>query len=85
MRNRFQIGDELEILSPSNNFNKIITVQKMESETGEEILDAKLVQQKIYLYTDYPLQEGDILRKYNKNSKFCWKKINVVLKFMLEK
>lgn len=67
MRNRFQIGDELEILSPSNNFNKIITVQKMESETGEEILDAKLVQQKIYLYTDYPLQEGDILRKYNKN------------------
>ena len=28
----------------------------------EEILDAKLVQQKIKLYTNIPLKQGDILR-----------------------
>ena len=63
MRNRFMVGDELEILSPSNSFNKIIKVEKMEDEKSVSITDAKLVQQKIKLYTDTPLSAGDILRK----------------------
>ena len=62
MRNRFMIGDKLEVLSPSENFNKIIDVTKMQNERGEEIDDAKLVQQKIKLYTDIKLSAGDILR-----------------------
>lgn len=62
MRNRFKVGDELEVLSPSNSFNKIIKVEKMESIKGDEILDAKLVQQKIRFYTDVPLYAGDMLR-----------------------
>ena len=63
MRNRFKVGDKLEVLSPSDTFNHIITVEKMETENGEEITDAKIVQQKIKLYTDEKLKSGDMLRK----------------------
>ena len=63
MRNRFSVGEELEVLSPTDSFNKIIKIEKMENEKGEEILDAKLVQQKIKLYTSVPLYSGDILRR----------------------
>jgi putative protease len=66
MRNRFVVGDELEVLSPSNSFNKIIKIEKMEDEKGVSITDAKLVQQKIKLYTDVSLSTGDILRKKEK-------------------
>lgn len=62
MRNRFMVGDELEILSPSKIFNEIIKVDKMTDEKGISILDAKIVQQKIRLYTNMPLKKGDILR-----------------------
>lgn len=62
-RNRFKVGDELEVLSPTKSFNKIIKIEKMENEKGERIEDAKLVQQKIRLYTDIKLNQGDILRK----------------------
>ena len=63
MRNRFKVGDELEILSPSDNFNKKFIVEKMIDEKGEEVIDAKRVQQKLYLYSPYKLNTGDILRK----------------------
>ena len=62
-RNRFMVGDELEVLSPSTSFNKVIKVLKMQDEKGEEITDAKIVQQKIRLFTSVKLNEGDILRK----------------------
>lgn len=65
MRNRFRIGDALEILSPSESFNKTVTVSKMEDEKGNLIEDAKIVQQRIRLYTSVPLNEGDILRVRN--------------------
>ena len=63
MRNRFKVGDVLEVLSPSDNFNKKIEVTKIETENGEDIKDAKIVQQKLYIYTDIPLEKGDILRR----------------------
>ena len=62
-RNRFKIGDELEVLSPNDTFNKIITVSKMEDEKGNVVEDASLVQQQLYLYTDLNLKKGDILRR----------------------
>lgn len=62
-RNRFMVGDELEVLSPTNSFNKVIKVEKMQDEKGEEVVDAKIVQQKIRLFTSVKLNEGDILRK----------------------
>lgn len=62
-RNRFKVGDELEVLSPNDTFNKIIKVTKMENEAGEQVDDAKNVQEKLYLYTILPLKQHDILRK----------------------
>lgn len=64
MRNRFRLGDKLEVLSPSDSFNRIIEVEKIcDDQSGEPIEDAKLVQQKIRLYTTVSLSRGDILRK----------------------
>lgn len=63
MRNRFCFGEELQVLSPSNSFNKIIKVEKMVNSKGEEITDAKLVQERIRLYTSVKLSKGDILRR----------------------
>ena len=62
MRNRFKTGDELEVLSPSAAFNSVLRVESMTDEKGEEITDAKLVQQKLLIKTDLPLHNGDILR-----------------------
>lgn len=63
MRNRFAVGDVLEVLSPTDSFNKKITVNVLKDEKDREILDAKIVQQRLKLYTDVPLSKGDILRK----------------------
>ncbi len=63
MRNRFATGEVLEVLSPSESFNKQIVVLKMTDEKGEPVSDAKLVQQRIRLYTSVRLSAGDMLRK----------------------
>lgn len=63
MRNRFKVGEELEVLSPNETFNKVINVTEMLNEKGEKVLDANLVQQKLLLKTDLKLRKGDILRK----------------------
>ena len=66
-RNRFKVGDVLEVLSPNDTFNKKIIVDYMEDEDGNAISDASLVQQIIMLKTDLPLKAGDILRKEQQN------------------
>ena len=63
MRNRFTVGDVLEVLSPTENFNKVFKVDRIENEKGEEVIDAKNVQQILYVYSDIKLQAGDILRR----------------------
>jgi len=63
MRNRFIVGDQLEILSPSQSFNKIIKVEKLCDEKDQPVTDAKRVQQILKLYTNIPLYSGDILRR----------------------
>lgn len=62
-RNKFVVGDELEVLSPNNAFNKIIKVTNIKTVDGEEIEEAKIVQQRLKLKTDLKLKQGDILRK----------------------
>lgn len=62
-RNRFKVGDTLEILSPSALFNMQILVKEIKNENGEQITDAKQVQSILYLETDLPIKQGDILRK----------------------
>ena len=63
MRNRFEVGDVLEVLSNTDTFNKQIQIQKMEDVDGKIVEVAKNVQQKLYIYTNLPLCQGDILRK----------------------
>lgn len=62
-RNRFKIGDVLEILSPTDCYNKKIKITKIKNSNNELIDDAKNVQEMLYIKTNLDLQEGDILRK----------------------
>ena len=62
MRNRFLVNSTFEKLSKFEN-NAIIYIDKIETEDGEFIEDVKVVQQKVYVYTDKPLHKFDILRR----------------------
>ena len=62
-RNRFMRGETLEVLSPNNEFNKCIVVESMLDTQGQEIEDARFVQQQLILKTNLKLKKGDILRK----------------------
>lgn len=62
-RNRFRVGDVLEVLSPNDTFNKEIIVGDMYDIDGNIVTDASRVQQILKIKTDLILQEGDILRK----------------------
>lgn len=63
MRNRFKVGDELEVLSPWENFNKKFVVTEIFDEEGNSVTDAKIVQQKLKIACPFVLCEGDILRR----------------------
>ena len=62
-RNRFRVGDEIEILSPRDTFDKIFVVEEMYNMDGERVDDAMLVQQQLKIKCPYELCQGDILRK----------------------
>lgn len=63
-RNKFATGDELEILSPNLPVGSKFKVQKITTESGEIIPEAKAVQQKVYLFgAPKGIAVGDILRK----------------------
>lgn len=62
MRNRFRVGDTLEVLSPDGNFLKTITISKIIDSKDEEIDDAKRVQEIVTINCPYSLKAGDILR-----------------------
>ncbi len=66
-KNRFKVGDELEILSFGKNFNKKFVVKKMFNVNNEQIEDAKLVEQKLFLECEIPLKKGEILRQKTNN------------------
>ena len=63
MRNRFKIGDELEILSPNDSFLRKIVIEKIIDDKGQEIEDCKRVQDIVTINCPYQLKEGDILRR----------------------
>ncbi len=66
MRNRFKVGDELEILSPASCHNQLLTVESMTDENGTLVFDALRVQQRLKIHTDLALEVGDMLRKENR-------------------
>lgn len=63
MRNRFAVGDELEVLSPGDSFLKKFVVGDMADEDNVPVTDAKLVQQRLKIAVPFRLYAGDILRK----------------------
>ena len=68
MRNRFKEGNLLEILSPDENFLKILKVSNIMDENGEKLADVKKVQQIVEIDCPYPLKQGDILRVEKNNN-----------------
>ena len=62
-RNKFVLGDELEVLSPNDTFDKIIKLNEIVDEKGNSIEEVKRVKQRVYIKTDLALKKGDILRK----------------------
>ena len=64
MRNKFSIGDTLEILSPKKDcFNKKVEIKEIIDSNGEKIDSAKKVQEVVEINMEYPILKGDILRK----------------------
>ena len=64
MRNKFSVGDTLEILSPKKDcFNKKVTIKGIIDSTGEKIESAKKVQEIVEINMVYPILKGDILRR----------------------
>lgn len=63
MRGRFKVGEELEVLSPTDNFCKSFVVEKAFLPNGDGVDDCKLVQGIYKINCPYELRAGDILRR----------------------
>lgn len=63
LRNKFKVGDIIEILSNGDTFNKTITVEEIKDEKGDFLEEAKKVKQRLYIKTNLLLKKNDILRK----------------------
>ena len=61
-RNRFDVGDTLEVLSPSK-IGMSFEVTSIKDRHGNDRESAHLVQEKINVFSPVPLYEGDILRR----------------------
>ena len=62
MRNRFAVGDTLEILSPAS-LGQSFTVTRIFDMKGTPRDSAHLVQEQLQIVCPHPLQAGDFLRK----------------------
>lgn len=66
-RNRFMVGDNLEILSNSPDIiSQLLPITYMENQRGESIDDAKNVQEIVYIKSETRLQPHDLLRRRRK-------------------
>ncbi|MCL2848176.1 MAG: U32 family peptidase [Firmicutes bacterium] len=63
LRNRIIVGDELEILSPTENHNKTFKVESIQDLKGINIEIANKVKQSLLISIPHKLQTGDMLRK----------------------
>ena len=63
MRNRFAVGERLEILSCGISHNKQFVLEEITDQEGNKIEDAKIVQQILRLSIPYEVQAGDMLRR----------------------
>lgn len=61
-RNRFFLGEEIEIFGNSKDFYKY-KIDNMRNERGHELEVANKAKEKIYMNIDLPLEKGDMLRR----------------------
>ena len=62
-RNKFLLGDELEILSSGENFNKKFIVEDIIDCENNRLKEVKKIKQHVYVKCPYKLNKYDILRK----------------------
>ena len=62
-RNKFLLGDELEILSNGENFNKKFIVEDIIDCENNHLKEVKKIKQHVYVKCPYKLNKYDILRK----------------------
>lgn len=62
-RNKFTVGESLEILSANEYSGKTFVVSYALDENGNEVTVCNKVKQLLTINCPYPLQQGDILRK----------------------
>ena len=62
-RNKFKIGDKLEVLSTNENFNKEFVIEEMFDDEHQPIDEVKKIKQRVYIKTSLKLNPNDILRK----------------------
>ncbi|MBQ3066459.1 MAG: U32 family peptidase C-terminal domain-containing protein, partial [Clostridia bacterium] len=64
-RNKFVVGEELEILSVTERHNKIFAVQSATDQQGNSVEVCNKVKQLLTIPCDFKLAVGDMLRKKN--------------------
>ena len=62
-RNKFSVGDVLEVLSPDDNFNKTFKVEEIIDSNNNSVQAAIKVQELVKIKTPYKLNPKDILRR----------------------
>ena len=66
LKNRFYVGDELEVLKPSGPESFTVT-RLLEGETGQELSTASVAGQVLKTPIPFPVEPGDLLRGPNRN------------------
>ena len=61
-RNKFKLGDTLEVLSPDENFNKTFKVEEILDLNKNKIEEVKKIKEQVYIKCPYKLHKLDILR-----------------------
>ena len=63
-RNKFLVGDELDILPPDG-ISYTITCQRLTDENGEDVPAAPHPMQRLWMTADKPVKKGAVIRKKN--------------------
>ena len=61
-RNKFKLGDILEVLSPDENFNKTFKIEEILDLNKNKITEVKKIKERVYIKSNLKLHQNDILR-----------------------
>lgn len=66
-RNKFKVGDTLEVLSNTENFNKSFKIEEILDLNKNPIQEVKKIKQRVYIKCNLKLNENDMLRIKEEN------------------